>query len=82
MKVAGLPEEAKQLARETGLDNNRTAMLTASKEPTPEAQTVKCKKSLTLKLTNRSLAMKTAKLGSGSNSGKCGASLTMILGSQ
>lgn len=49
MKVASLPEEAKQIARDTGLDNNQSAMLTAAKEPTPEAQTAKMQELADLK---------------------------------
>ncbi|MHA6687662.1 ParB/RepB/Spo0J family partition protein [Mesorhizobium sp. A556] len=37
-KVASLSDEAKEAAREIGLDNNRTALLEAAKYPTPEAQ--------------------------------------------
>ena len=37
MKVASLPEEAKQAAREVGLDNNHSALLEASKSPDPVA---------------------------------------------
>lgn len=38
VKVANLSPEAKQAARETGLDNNQSAMLAAAKQPTPQAQ--------------------------------------------
>lgn len=37
VKVASLPEEVKELARETGLDRNRSALLKAAKAETPEA---------------------------------------------
>ena len=33
-----MSEEAKQAARDLGLDNNRSALLKAADEPTPEAQ--------------------------------------------
>jgi ParB-like chromosome segregation protein Spo0J len=39
--VAGLADEAKEAAREAGLDDNRSALLAASREPTPEAQVAK-----------------------------------------
>jgi hypothetical protein len=38
VRVAGLSEEAKAAARETGLDDNRTALLAAAKAATPEEQ--------------------------------------------
>lgn len=38
VKVASLSDEAKSAARETGLDNNRSAMLAAAKLPTPHEQ--------------------------------------------
>jgi ParB/RepB/Spo0J family partition protein len=38
IQVAGLSNEAKEAARETGLDNNRSALLKAAQEPTPERQ--------------------------------------------
>lgn len=38
VKVASLSDEAKDAAREEGLDNNRSALLRAAKEGTPEAQ--------------------------------------------
>jgi ParB/RepB/Spo0J family partition protein len=38
VKVAGLSDEAKAVARETGLDDNRTALLTAARQATPQAQ--------------------------------------------
>lgn len=38
MKVADLSERAKAAARETGLDNNRSALLAAAKHDTPEKQ--------------------------------------------
>jgi hypothetical protein len=38
VKVAGLSDEAKEAARSTGLDNNRSALLEAAKHETPEAQ--------------------------------------------
>lgn len=41
VKVASLSAEAKEAARESGLDNNRSALLKAAKEPTPEAQVAK-----------------------------------------
>lgn len=37
-KVAALSDEAKEAAREVGLDNNQSALLEAVKEPTPKAQ--------------------------------------------
>lgn len=40
IKVASLSEEAKDAARETGLDNNRTALLEAAKAPKEEQATV------------------------------------------
>lgn len=39
VKVASLSDEAKEAAREIGLDNNRSALLAASRETDPEAQT-------------------------------------------
>ena len=41
VKVASISEEAKQAARDAGLDDNRTALLTVAKETTPEAQVAK-----------------------------------------
>lgn len=41
VKVAGISEEAKQEARDAGLDDNHAALLAAAKEETPEAQTAK-----------------------------------------
>jgi len=38
IKVASLSDEAKQAARDAGLDDNRTALLEVAKETTPEAQ--------------------------------------------
>lgn len=38
VKVASLSEEAKDAARETGLDNNRSALLSAARLDTPDAQ--------------------------------------------
>lgn len=38
LKVASLSDEAKEVARETGLDNNRTALLAAAREKGPKAQ--------------------------------------------
>ncbi|WMT88666.1 ParB N-terminal domain-containing protein [Pelagibacterium sp. 26DY04] len=38
VKVAGLSAEAKAAAVDAGLDNNRTALLAAAKEPEPEKQ--------------------------------------------
>ena len=38
-KTASLSQEAKEAAVETGLDDNRSALLEAAKESTPEAQT-------------------------------------------
>jgi hypothetical protein len=40
-RVDSLSDEAKETARETGLDNNRTAMLAAARETTPAAQVAK-----------------------------------------
>jgi ParB-like chromosome segregation protein Spo0J len=45
VKVASLSDEAKQAAREVGLDNNRTALLQVAKEPTATKQ-VKAMRSL------------------------------------
>lgn len=39
--VASLSDEAKEAAREHGLDDNRSALLEAAKEPTPERQAAK-----------------------------------------
>jgi ParB/RepB/Spo0J family partition protein len=41
VKVASLSDEAKEVAKETGLDNNRAALLEAACEPTPERQVEK-----------------------------------------
>lgn len=41
VKVDALSDEAKDAAREHGLDDNRSALLEAAKEPTPEAQVAK-----------------------------------------
>lgn len=38
VKVASLSDEAKDAARDEGLDNNRSAMLAAAREETPSAQ--------------------------------------------
>ncbi len=38
VKVASLSEEAKAVARQSGLDDNRSALLAAAKHSTPEAQ--------------------------------------------
>jgi ParB family transcriptional regulator, chromosome partitioning protein len=38
VKVASLSEEAKEAAREVGLDNNRTALMAAAREAEPEKQ--------------------------------------------
>lgn len=38
VKVAALSEEAKAVARQAGLDDNRSALLSAAKHATPEAQ--------------------------------------------
>lgn len=38
VKVASLSEEAKTVARQSGLDDNRAALLSAAKHSTPEAQ--------------------------------------------
>jgi ParB-like chromosome segregation protein Spo0J len=38
VKVASLSDEAKDAARETGLDNNRSALLAAARETEPQAQ--------------------------------------------
>jgi ParB family chromosome partitioning protein len=40
IKVASLSEEAKDAARKTGLDNNRTALLEAAKAPKEEQATI------------------------------------------
>ena len=40
-KVASLSDEAKQAARDAGIDNNRSALLDVAKETTPEAQVAK-----------------------------------------
>jgi hypothetical protein len=41
LQVAGLTDEAKDAAKAVGLDDNRTALLKAAKEDTPEKQTAK-----------------------------------------
>jgi ParB-like chromosome segregation protein Spo0J len=41
VKVASISPEAKQAARDAGLDDNRTALLAVAKEATPEAQVAK-----------------------------------------
>jgi ParB/RepB/Spo0J family partition protein len=41
VKVAAIAPEAKQAARVAGLDDNRSALLSAAKEATPEAQVAK-----------------------------------------
>lgn len=41
VKVASISEEAKTAARNSGLDDNRSALLAAAKESTPEAQVAK-----------------------------------------
>lgn len=41
IKVASISDEAKQAARDVGLDDNRTALLQVAKEATPEAQVAK-----------------------------------------
>jgi ParB-like chromosome segregation protein Spo0J len=41
VKVASISPEAKQAARDAGLDDNRTALLAVAKEVTPEAQIAK-----------------------------------------
>jgi ParB family chromosome partitioning protein len=41
MKVASLSDEASDVARATGLDSNRSALLKAANEKTPEAQVAK-----------------------------------------
>ena len=41
VKVASISPEAKQTARDVGLDDNRTALLAVAKEATPEAQVAK-----------------------------------------
>jgi hypothetical protein len=41
VKVASISPEAKQAARDAGLDNNRQALLAVAKEATPEAQVAK-----------------------------------------
>ncbi len=41
VKVASLSEEAKETAREAGLDNNRSALLEAARETEPKAQVAK-----------------------------------------
>jgi ParB-like chromosome segregation protein Spo0J len=41
VKVASISREAKQAARDAGLDDNRTALLAVAKEVTPEAQIAK-----------------------------------------
>ena len=38
VKVASLSEEAKEAAREAGLDDNRTALLQAASSPPPRAR--------------------------------------------
>lgn len=41
VRVDSLSDEAKEAARESGLDDNRSALLEAAKEPTPERQAAK-----------------------------------------
>jgi len=41
VKVAAIAPEAKQAARDAGIDDNRTALLAVAKEATPEAQVAK-----------------------------------------
>jgi ParB family chromosome partitioning protein len=41
IKIASLSDEAKEVAKETGLDNNSSALLEAASEPTPERQVEK-----------------------------------------
>ena len=41
VKIAALSDQAKQAARDAGLDNNRAALLLAVKESTPEEQVAK-----------------------------------------
>lgn len=41
VKVANLSDDAKDAARDAGLDDNRSALLAASRETTPEAQVAK-----------------------------------------
>jgi ParB-like chromosome segregation protein Spo0J len=41
VRVASLSDEAKEAARETGLDNNRSALLEAARETEPKAQVAK-----------------------------------------
>jgi ParB-like nuclease domain len=41
VKVASISEEAKEAARDAGIDNNRSALLSVAKEATPEAQVAK-----------------------------------------
>lgn len=41
VKVAGLSEQAKQVAKEVGLDDNRSALIEAAKQPEPSAQVQK-----------------------------------------
>jgi ParB-like chromosome segregation protein Spo0J len=41
VKVAGISDQAKQAARDAGLDKNRTALLEVAKETTPEKQIAK-----------------------------------------
>lgn len=66
VKVASLSDEAKEAARETGLDNNRSVMLSASKEedPAKQVEVIKQKaerKSLKQQVDDASLAARDAK---------------------
>jgi ParB-like chromosome segregation protein Spo0J len=46
--VASLPDQAKEIAREAGLDENRAAMLRAGSEPNPAAQLAAMKREVEL----------------------------------
>jgi ParB-like chromosome segregation protein Spo0J len=62
--VASLSPEAKGAAIEAGLDDNRTALLAAAKEPTPERQVAKVKEwdaAREVELAKRAVARKAAK---------------------
>lgn len=55
-KVAGLSDQAKETAREVGLDNNRTALLAAARQSTPEAQASYLQKQADQKTSNHERA--------------------------
>ena len=54
-KVASLSDEAKQFARDTGLEKNRSALLEASKEETPSGQLSSLQRRIRAKLADEPL---------------------------